>query len=293
MIQIDGLTKRYGERTVLDQVSFTAPPGEVTAFLGANGAGKTTTMRILLGLVSATSGTATINGTRYADLPAPRRIVGALIENEGSHRGRSGRDHLRVIARAAQLPDQRVDEVLDAVELTEFAGDRTGGYSLGMRQRLGIAAAILGDPEVIVLDEPANGLDPLGIRWLRSLLSGMAAEGRTVLLSSHLLSEVEQLADRIVIIDHGRLLRDTTAEALSGTQAGDVAIRTPDPAALAKALELKGIRTTSGPESLVAHATTPAAVGDIAAATGCALHGLAAAAPDLEETFLSLTAEMN
>ena len=291
MIQITELTKTYGSRKVLDAVSFTPPPGEVTAFLGANGAGKTTTMRILLGLVAPTGGAATINGSRYADLPAPRRTVGALIESEALHRGRSGLDHLRVIARAAELPDARAHETLEAVELTEFGRERTGGYSLGMRQRLGIAAALLGEPSVLVLDEPANGLDPLGIRWLRALLREMAANGATVLLSSHLLGEVAQLADRIVIIDGGRLVRETTADALVATAAVDVLVRTPDAVALASALDRRGVRTSPTPTGLLARATTAEDVGNIAAASGCVVHGLTEAAPDLEEMFLALTAD--
>jgi ABC-2 type transport system ATP-binding protein len=204
-IAVRRLTKRYGPVTAVDALTFDVAPGLVTAFLGPNGAGKTTTLRMLLGLVAPTEGEALIGGRRYADLTHPRRTVGAVLEATGFHPGRTGRDHLRVIARSAGLDDKRVAEALDRVGLTADAGRRVRGYSLGMRQRLGLAAALLGDPQVLVLDEPANGLDPAGIAELRDLLRGLAAEGRTILMSSHVLSEVAQTVDQVVIIAGGKL----------------------------------------------------------------------------------------
>jgi len=204
-ISVRGLTKRFGAVTAVRDLTFDVGPGAVTGFLGPNGAGKTTTLRMLLGLVRPTAGTATIGGRRYADLAHPRRVVGAVLEATGFHPGRTGRDHLRILARRTGVPDRRVGEVLDEVVLTGEAGRRLGGYSLGQRQRLGLAAALLGDPEVLVLDEPANGLDPAGVAWLRKLVRGRAAEGRTVLVSSHVLAEVAQTVDRVVIVSGGAL----------------------------------------------------------------------------------------
>jgi ABC-2 type transport system ATP-binding protein len=204
-ITMDGLTKRYGTVTAVDQLSFEVRPGVVTGFLGPNGAGKTTTLRMLLGLVAPTAGRALIDGRRYAELDRPRRVVGAVLEASGFHPGRRGRDHLRILAEAGGIPRGRVAQVLDRVGLTEAGQRRVGGYSLGMRQRLGLAAALLGDPQVLVLDEPANGLDPAGMADLRDLLRELAAEGRTVLMSSHVLSEVAQTVDRVVIVAGGTL----------------------------------------------------------------------------------------
>jgi len=202
-ITVDGLTKRYGAVTAVDRLTFEVEPGVVTGFLGPNGAGKTTTLRMLLGLVTPTAGHALIGGRRYAELSEPRRAVGAVLEATGFHPGRRGRDHLRILARAAGIPFSRVEEVLEQVGLTDAADRRAGGYSLGMRQRLGLASALLGDPRVLVLDEPANGLDPAGMAELRELLLGLAAEGRTVLMSSHVLSEVAQTVDRVIIVAGG------------------------------------------------------------------------------------------
>jgi ABC-2 type transport system ATP-binding protein len=204
-LSVRDLAKRFGSVRAVDGLTFDVPAGRVTGFRGPNGAGKTTTLRMLLGLVAPTSGTALVGGRRYADLPAPRRTVGAVLEATGFHPGRRGRDHLRILAHVSGLPRARVDEVLDQVELTAAADRRVGGYSLGMRQRLGLAAALLGDPAVLVLDEPANGLDPAGMVWLRALLRGLAAEGRTILISSHVLAEVAQTVDRVVIVHEGRL----------------------------------------------------------------------------------------
>jgi ABC-2 type transport system ATP-binding protein len=206
VVSCRSLTKRYGELVAVDQVTFSLEPGTVTGFLGPNGAGKTTTLRLLLGLAEPTAGEALVFGRRYRELEQPVRRVGAVLESADFHPGRSGRDHLRALALAADLPLERVEEVLELVELRPQAGRRVRTYSLGMRQRLGVAAALLGDPELLILDEPANGLDPAGVRWLRVFLQGLAARGRTVLVSSHLLAEVAQTVDHVVIIDHGRLL---------------------------------------------------------------------------------------
>jgi ABC-2 type transport system ATP-binding protein len=204
-LSVQGLGKRYGRVKAVEDLSFDVPAGEVTGFLGPNGAGKTTTLRILLGLARATTGQALIGGLRYDQLTRPREIVGAVLEATGFHPGRRGRDHLRILARSSGLPARRVDEVLDRVELSPAAGRRVGGYSMGMRQRLGLAAALLGNPQVLILDEPANGLDPAGMASLRLLLRELAGEGRTVLISSHVLSEIAQTVDRVVIISVGRL----------------------------------------------------------------------------------------
>lgn len=207
-IEIRGLTKRFGSVLAVDQLSFTVEPGRVTGFLGPNGAGKTTTLRVLLGLVQATAGTATIGGQRYVDLARPQDTVGALLEASNFHPGRTGRNHVRVQALTAGVPAQRADQVLELVGLADATGRRAGGYSTGMRQRMGLAVALLGDPPVLVLDEPTNGLDPEGIRWMRGLLRTLAEQGRTVLVSSHVLSEVEQMVDDVVIIARGRLVHE-------------------------------------------------------------------------------------
>ena len=217
VITIEGLTKRFGDVTAVDGLGFEVDQGTVTGFLGPNGAGKTTTLRMVLGLARPTAGHATVAGRRYAELEDPARTVGANLEVAGMHPGRSGLNHLRALAAMAGLPRSRVEEVLRLVELEGAAGRRAGKYSMGMRQRLGLAATLLGDPQVLVLDEPANGLDPQGIRWLRDFLRGMAAEGRTVLVSSHVLAEVAQTVDRVVIIAHGRLVAQSTLAALSAT----------------------------------------------------------------------------
>jgi len=216
-LEVRGLTKTFGPVTAVRDVSFRAPAGQVTGLLGPNGSGKTTTLRVALGLVRPTAGTVLIGGVGYRDLARPRRVVGAMLEAAGFHPGRRARDHLRVLAAAAGVPDRRVDEVLDQVELTEAAGRRVRGFSLGMKQRLGLAAALLGDPQVLLLDEPANGLDPAGIAWLRGLLRGAADQGRTVVVASHVLSEVAQTADRVVIVSAGRLRFAGPLDELGGT----------------------------------------------------------------------------
>jgi ABC-2 type transport system ATP-binding protein len=216
-LEVRGLTKTFGPVTAVREVSFRAPAGQVTGLLGPNGSGKTTTLRATLGLVRPTAGTALIGGLPYRNLPRPRRIVGAMLEATGFHPGRRARDHLRVLAAAADVPDQRVGEVLDQVGLAEAAGRRVRGFSLGMKQRLGLAAALLGDPQVLLLDEPANGLDPAGIAWLRGLLRGLADEGRTILVASHVLGEVAQTADRVVIVSSGQLRFAGPLDELGGT----------------------------------------------------------------------------
>src|SRR4051795_1396816 len=237
-IVVDHLTKQYKKLRAVDDLSFKVRSGRVTGFLGPNGAGKTTTLRMLLGLVTPTAGHATIGGRRYTQLHDPIRHVGAGPEGASAHRGRTGRNHLRMICRAAGLPDSRADETLDLVGLTPAAKRKFKGYSLGMKQRLGIAAAMLGDPRVLILDEPANGLDPEGIRWMRDLLKALAAEGRTILVSSHLLGEMQQLADDVVIIAGGRLVRQGPVNEVLGSMTGlaQVRVRTPDPAQLTAAV---------------------------------------------------------
>jgi ABC-2 type transport system ATP-binding protein len=237
-IVVEHLSKQYKQLRAVDDLSFTVRSGRVTGFLGPNGAGKTTTLRMLLNLVAPTSGSATIGGRRYVDLDDPIRHVGAVLEASSAHRGRTGVNHLRVICRAAGLPRRRADEALELVGLTPAAGRKFKGYSLGMRQRLGIAAAMLGDPRVLILDEPANGLDPEGIRWMRDLLRALAAEGRTVLVSSHLLSEMQLMAEDVVILAAGRLIRQGPVDEVLGSMgaAVQVRVRTPDPGRLTAAL---------------------------------------------------------
>jgi ABC-2 type transport system ATP-binding protein len=216
VVSCRGLTKRYGDVLAVDEITFSLAAGTVTGFLGPNGAGKTTTLRLLLGLAEPSGGEALVFGRRYRELDKPTRRVGAVLESTDYHPSRSGRDHLRMLALAAELPSSRVEEVLELVQLTTAAGRRVRTYSLGMRQRLGVAAALLGDPELLILDEPANGLDPAGVRWLRTFLQSLAAEGRAVLVSSHLLAEVAQTVDRVVIIDRGRLLAQGPLDELTG-----------------------------------------------------------------------------
>jgi ABC-2 type transport system ATP-binding protein len=289
VIEVAGLTKRYGSKLAVDSLDFRVPPGTITGFLGPNGAGKTTTLRCLLGLVEPSGGTATIDGRAYRELGEPSRRVGAVLEASNVHPGRSGRNHLRVLAAAASIPESRVDEVIALVELTPVARKRAKTYSLGMRQRLGLAAALLGDPEVLILDEPANGLDPQGIRWLRGFLRSMSAEGKTVLVSSHVLSEVEQTVDEVVIIHRGRFVAHATTAELAARVAGAVRARSPEIARLREALAAAGIAVTPlEPDGLTAD-TTPARIGELAAANGIVLHELVAEPGTLEEAFLELT----
>lgn len=291
MIEVKNLTRRYGPTLAVDDVTFTAPSGAITGFLGPNGAGKTTTIRILLGLARPDRGTALINGVSYTDLGAPRRTVGAVLDTIGLHPGRSGRDHLRVIARAAGFAERRVDEALEFVELTQVADRKVGGYSQGMRQRLRIAGALLGEPDVLVLDEPANGLDPAGMAWLRQLLTGWAAQGRTVLFSSHVLAEVEMVADRLVIINRGRVAREGTAAELRGVTEG-VTVGTPQSARLVELAAGWGWRVERGRgDRVVIRGASTVEVGQAAAAAGLVLTELTPEAPvkQLEELFLELT----
>ncbi|TDB72310.1 ATP-binding cassette domain-containing protein [Micromonospora sp. KC721] len=292
-IVVSGLTKQYRNVRAVDDLSFTVEPGRVTGFLGPNGAGKTTTLRMLLNLVTPTSGTATIGGRRYADLTDPLRHVGAVLEASSAHKGRTGINHLRVICAAAGLPKRRADEVLAMVGLTPAAKRKFKGYSLGMKQRLGIAAAMLGDPRVLILDEPANGLDPEGIRWMRGFLKNLAQEGRTVLVSSHLLSEMQLLADDVVIIAAGQLVRQGPVDQVIGsmTQGVRVRVRTPQPDELTAALKAQSATVTAGEHGvlLVDGADAPT-VGRAALAAGVELHELTTERPDLERVFLELTA---
>jgi ABC-2 type transport system ATP-binding protein len=290
-IVVSGLTKVYKNVRAVDDLSFTVTPGRVTGFLGPNGAGKTTTLRMVLNLVRPTAGTTTIGGRRYADLHDPIRKVGAILEASGAHRGRTGRNHLRMLCDAAGIPVSRADDVLAMVALTPAANRKFKGYSLGMRQRLGIAAALLGDPDVLILDEPANGLDPEGIRWMRDLLKSLADEGRTVLVSSHLLSEMELLADDVVIIAAGKLVRQgPVADVLESAGGAQMLVRTPRPDALIAELgpTVTATPTESGAMRIVG-ADGPT-IGAAALRVGAEIHELVAERPDLENVFLQLTA---
>ncbi|MBK3532139.1 ABC transporter ATP-binding protein [Streptomyces rubiginosohelvolus] len=293
-LEFRGLSKRYRDRSAVQDLSFTVRPGRVTGFLGPNGAGKTTTLRMLLGLTAPTSGTATIGGQRYRDLGQPLRTVGAMLDESGTHRRRTGRDHLRVQCAATGLPARRADEVLDQVGLARAGGRRYEEYSLGMRQRLNLAQALLGDPPVLILDEPANGLDPEGIAWMRALLKGLAAEGRTVLVSSHLISEVEQTADDLVIISQGRLVAEGASRDIAARVRGEsrVRVRSSRPAELAAALVAAGATVTEPPAEdglLFVGGLGTGAVAALAAAHGGELYELTEDAPDLEQAFLRLT----
>jgi ABC-2 type transport system ATP-binding protein len=288
----EGLTKRFGKLTAVEDLSFALEAGTITGFLGPNGAGKTTTLRMLLGLATPTTGCALIFERPYAQLEHPALRVGAVLEATDFHPGRSGRDHLRTLSRAVELADSRVDEVLSLVELTDAASRRVKGYSLGMRQRLGLAAALLGDPELLVLDEPANGLDPEGVRWLRDFLRAFAAEGRTVLISSHVLAEVAQTVDQVLIINHGRLVIESSLDQLTARVGGSVRVRSPQLRQLAEALHREQIETsTSNDHALLVHGTTSEGVGDVAFAAGVPVHELVAEGSSLEEVFLELTSE--
>jgi ABC-2 type transport system ATP-binding protein len=284
----EGLTKRYGKVLAVDDLSFQVRSGTITGFLGPNGAGKTTTLRIFLGLVHPTSGTATIDGKPYDRLDRPAR-VGAVLEATGFYPGRSGRDHLRAFATAAEIPIQRVDQVLAVVGLEDAAQRRVGGYSLGMRQRLGIATALLGDPEILILDEPANGLDPDGIRWIREFMRGFVGDGRTILVSSHVLAEIAQVADDVLIIDKGRLVAQAPVAELTARTSGAVRVRSPQAKRLYELLGPAAAVESDG--ALLVQGRSAAEVGELAAANGIVLHELVEEAATLEEAFLELTAE--
>jgi len=289
MIEVEGLTKRFGGIVAVEGLSFRVDAGGITGFLGPNGAGKTTTLRAVLGLLRPTAGRATVLGRPYRELERPVEQVGAVLEASSFHPGRSGRNHLRVLAAAAGLPRSRVEEVLRLVDLEGAAKRRVGGYSLGMRQRLALAAALLGDPGVLIADEPANGLDPQGIRWLRDLLRSLAGEGRTILVSSHVLAEVAQTVDDVVIIHRGRFVTHAPVAAVVA-RAGGVRVRSPQAESLRELLRRDGIETTgSGEEGFVAAGTTAERVGELAARGGIVLHELASDSGTLEEAFLELT----
>jgi ABC-2 type transport system ATP-binding protein len=285
-----GLTKLYPKVRAVDDLSFTVEPGRVTGFLGPNGSGKTTTLRMLLNLVRPTGGDATIGGVRYVDLDEPLTTVGAILEASAAHKGRTARNHLRVICAAAGFPDGRADEVLAMVGLANAGRRAFGGYSLGMRQRLGIATAMLGDPKVLILDEPANGLDPEGIRWMRDFLKALAAQGRTVFVSSHLLAEMEQLADDVIIIANGRLVAQGPIREIIGDSGAAVRVRTPHVEERGAELAPTGARLVPQPDGafMIMGVDAPT-VGRAALAAGAELHELVTERPDLEQVFLDLT----
>jgi ABC-2 type transport system ATP-binding protein len=291
MIEVAGLTKRYGAALAVDGLSFTVPPGQVTGFLGPNGAGKSTTMRLILGLDAPEAGSVTVSGRPYACYRRPLFEVGALLEARSFHGGRSAYNHLLCLAASNGIGRRRVAEVLDLVGLARVARRRAGGFSLGMGQRLGMAAALLGDPGVLVLDEPVNGLDPEGVAWIRELLKSLAAEGRTVLVSSHLMSEMEHTADRLIIIGHGRLIAQAAiGELLAAAPGSYVRVRSPHASELAAALEARGATITrDGDDTLAVTGTTTDAIGKIAQAHGFALAELAAHQATLEERYMELT----
>ncbi|MEU4561100.1 ABC transporter ATP-binding protein [Actinoplanes sp. NPDC023936] len=293
MIEVRHVTKRYGQKTVVDDLSFTARPGQVTGFLGPNGAGKSTTMRMIVGLDTPTSGEVLVNGRRYTDHAAPLQEIGVLLDAKAVHPGRSAVNHLLALARTHGIPRQRVDEVIELAGLRPVAGKRVGNFSLGMGQRLGIAAALLGDPAVVMLDEPVNGLDPEGVLWVRNLLARLAAEGRTVVLSSHLMSETSLIADHLVVIGRGRLLADTSVESLVAKAAGG-GVRVGSPAAELLGSLLAGpdvTVTAAGAEQLVVSGLTSRQIGLIAAEHGIPLFELTAQTVSLEEAFMDLTRE--
>ena len=293
-LEISGLSKQFGAVRAVDDLTFSVAPGVVTGFLGPNGAGKTTTLRCLLGLVQPSAGHAWVGGRPYRELENPLQTVGAALEAASFHPGRSARDHLRFLAQAGGIPASRVTDVLRTVGIEEYADRRVGGYSLGMRQRLGLAQALLGDPGVLVLDEPANGLDPAGIAWLRGFLRSLAAEGRTVLVSSHVLSEVQQTVDDVVVIAHGRLVTQGRLRELEAAKAS-VLVRTPDRSRLAAALSEARVGTTvvdDGDSGLSVHGWSTDDIGRLAFASGVELHELSNQPGDLERLFLDLTSEV-
>jgi ABC-2 type transport system ATP-binding protein len=290
MIGVRALTKHYGDVRAVDDLTFDVEAGKVTGFLGPNGAGKSTTMRMVMGLDRPTAGSATVNGKRYADLASPLREVGALLDAGAMHPGRTGRAHLRLGARTNGIRTSRVEEVIDQVGLGAAAGRRIKGYSLGMRQRLGIAAALLGDPQVLLFDEPVNGLDLDGVRWIRSLLRGFADEGRTVLVSSHLMSEMQLIADRVVIIGRGRLVADADVdEVLRGLGGQRVRVRTPAVDELHRALGRRGAVVRTAAEDLEVTGLSATEIGDVAHELGVRVYHLAEVEHSLEHAYLSLT----
>jgi len=292
MIEVRGLTKRYGDKVAVSDLSFGIEPGRVTGFLGPNGAGKTTTMRCILGLDYPDKGTITVDGKRYHDLAYPMREVGALLEAKAVHGGRSAYNHLLCLAQTNSLPKTRVGEVLELVGLTEVDRKRSKGFSLGMSQRLGIAATMLGDPKVLMFDEPVNGLDPEGILWIRNLMKALAAEGRTVFVSSHLMSEMENTADHLIVIGRGKLIADCTmAEFIAGSSGAAVRVRTPSADALEKAVAARGATVgTDADGALEVRGMGIEEIGDLAFTEGIRLHELTTVRASLEEAYMEVTA---
>ena len=293
MIEATHLTKRYGTKTAVNDVSFSLQPGQVTGFLGPNGAGKSTTMRMLVGLDRPTSGSITVLGKPYAEHRNPLSVVGALLDAKGVHPGRSARSHLRALAATHGISDARVNKVLELTGLESVAHKRVGGFSLGMGQRLGIAAALLGDPQVLVLDEPVNGLDPDGVLWVRSFVRAFAAEGRTVLLSSHLMSEMAQTADHVIVLGRGSVIADAPIAELIAGGSGQRTVRvtSPESIRLGELLRAQGARSTqqSDGDEILLQGITAAQVGELAAANGIVLHGLSTDTASLEDAYLELT----
>ncbi len=291
MIEATGLTKRYGSKTAVDGVSFTVRPGIVTGFLGPNGAGKSTTMRLIVGLDRPSAGTVTVNGRSYASLHAPLHEVGVLLDAKAVHTGRSALNHLLALAATHGIPRRRVDEVIGLTGLESVASKRVGGFSLGMGQRLGIAAALLGDPATLILDEPVNGLDPEGVIWVRNLAKFLAGEGRTVFLSSHLMSEMAQTADHIIVLGRGRVIADSpVADIIAMAKGNSVTVRTPDAARFATLLgERRATVTNSEPNKLSVTGLDAAQIGELAAGAGVVLHELSPVAASLEDAYLALT----
>jgi ABC-2 type transport system ATP-binding protein len=293
MIVTEGMTKRYAKTCAVDDLSFTVTPGVVTGFLGPNGSGKSTTMRMIMGLDVPDAGRALVNGVRYDELRWPLREVGALLDAKAFHPGRSARNHLRCLARTNEIPDRRVDEVLDVVGLTSVADQRAGKFSLGMGQRLGIAGALLGDPGVLLFDEPVNGLDPEGIRWARHLLRDLAGEGRTVLVSSHLINEMALTAERLVVIGRGTLIAETSVDDFVASHRSDsVRIVTPTPQRFVSALARAGARPAVDPDgAIVVTGLSSSAVGELAADHELTLHELIPLRASLEDVFMELTSD--
>jgi ABC-2 type transport system ATP-binding protein len=292
VIEASGLVKRYGAKTAVAGIDFQVRPGAVTGFLGPNGAGKSTTMRMIVGLDAPTAGTVTVNGRPYREHRAPLHEVGALLEAKAAHRGRSARNHLRVLAATHGIPARRVQEVIDLAGLQDVAGKRVGGFSLGMGQRLGIAAALLGDPATLILDEPVNGLDPDGVRWVRTFVRELAREGRTVLLSSHLMSEMAQTADHVIVLGRGRVLADMPIAELIAGGGSKVTVASPRGPELAALLRAQGATTVpDAGERFDVTGLGAAAIGDAAARAGIPLHELTTVGSSLEEVYMSMTAD--
>ena len=294
LIEARELTKRFGDKVAVDHLSFSVEPGRVTGFLGPNGAGKSTTMRLITGLDRPNSGTATIGGLPYSQLKKPLTRVGALLEARGLHPGRSARNHLLFLAQTQDIPQRRVDEVLDLVGLREVANRRAGGFSLGMTQRLGIAAAMLGDPPVLMLDEPVNGLDPEGIRWVRTFMRNLATEGRTIFVSSHLMSEMAVTADHLVVIGRGKLIAESsTEEFIQRSSERSVLVRTPDYDRLRELIIDEGgaVQRSDGDGAMVVTGLPAPRIGELAAHDSLVLHELTPQLPSLEEAFMELTAD--